>query len=385
MLAAPQSSLAPYSLLVIHARRWRRLAARAAVAVVLLAGCSALNAQQTGADFNDLAARAAAARDQNNLPLAVELYTQAEQVRPDWQEGWWYLGVLHYSANEYAEARVAFDHLLQLAPHAVPAMALRGLCEYELGAYDDALRDLDLAVAHGAANQPQNEQIIRYHLAQVLTRAGRFQDALAQYKIFATEHIQAPEMLVGLGLAGMRMPLLTKDAPAQSAPLLEQAGAAGYALLAGDTQSADEQFRALFRQYPTTANLHLFYGFLLFPHDPDLATGQFQEEVAIAPQNNSARALLAFTLMIAGQYADAIPQAQTVLTAEPGMEMAQLALGRSLVETGQEQQGMDLLNRVLQSDPENLEAHMGLASAYAQLGRNEDAYRERMVCLKLGN
>lgn len=375
MLLAPQSSCA------VRGAQWKRLAAVG----VLLAACVAGWAQQGDADFNDLAARAAAARDQNNLPLAVQLYSQAEQVRPDWQEGWWYLGVLHYSANKYAEAKVAFDHLLQLAPHAVPAMALRGLCEYELESYDDALRDLDLAVAHGAANQPQNEQIIRYHLAQLLTRAGRFQDALAQYKIFATEHVKAPEMLVGLGLAGMRMPLLTKDAPAQSVTLLEQAGTAGYALLAGDTQSADEQFHALFKQYPTTPNLHLFYGFLLFPHDPDLATGQFQEEVAVAPQNNSARALLAFTQMIAGQYADAIPQAQKVLTAEPGMEMAQLALGRSLVETGQQQQGMDLLNRVLQNDPDNLEAHMGLASAYAQLGRNEDAYRERMVCLKLAN
>jgi len=66
-------------------------------------------------------------------------------------------------------------------------MALRGLCEFETGAYDDALRDLDTAVAHGAAKDPHNEQILRYHLAQLLTRAGRFQDAQTQYGFFATE------------------------------------------------------------------------------------------------------------------------------------------------------------------------------------------------------
>jgi tetratricopeptide (TPR) repeat protein len=90
--------------------------------------------QQAPAQFDDLAARAAAARDQQNLPLAIELYTQAEQLKPDWQEGWWYLGVLQYSNNQFPGAIDAFTHLLQLVPTAVPAMALRGLCEFETGA-----------------------------------------------------------------------------------------------------------------------------------------------------------------------------------------------------------------------------------------------------------
>ena len=88
------------------------------------------------ARFDDLAARAATARDQQNLPLAIQLYSQAEQLKPDWQEGWWYLGILQYSANQYPGAIDAFSHLLQLVPTAVPAMALRGLCEFETGGYD---------------------------------------------------------------------------------------------------------------------------------------------------------------------------------------------------------------------------------------------------------
>jgi Flp pilus assembly protein TadD len=43
-----------------------------------------------------------------------------------------------------------------------------------------------------------------------------------------------------------------------------------------------------------------------------------------------------------------------------------------------------LLNKVLQSDPNNLEAHMGMAAIYSRTGRREDAYRERMLCLGLG-
>jgi tetratricopeptide (TPR) repeat protein len=82
-------------------------------------------APQSPAQFDSLAARAAGARDQQNLPLAIQLYSQAEQLKPDWQEGWWYLGILQYSANQYAGAIDAFNHLLELAPTAVPPTMTR--------------------------------------------------------------------------------------------------------------------------------------------------------------------------------------------------------------------------------------------------------------------
>lgn len=349
--------------------------------LLLLFGVIAARAQSPA--FDDLAARAAAARDQQNLSAALDLYAQAVQARPDFQEGWWYLGVLHYSANQYPEAIDAFSHLLALAPHAAPAMALRGLCEFETADYDGSLRDLEMSVAHGAANQPRNEEILRLHLAELLTRAGRFQDALDQYKELAKKNIEDPDVDVGLGLAGMRLASLIKDVPETDRPLFEAAGKAGYVSLAGDSQKADAMFHQLFDQYPTAPNLHLYYGFLLFSHDPELAIDQFQKEIAIAPDNISAHALLAFSLMIAGHYAEAVPEAQKVLAIQPDMEMAQLALGRSLGEIGDMQRATDILNQVLKNDPSNLEAHMGLASIYAREGRHEEAYRERMACVRM--
>ncbi|MGA2650088.1 MAG: tetratricopeptide repeat protein [Terracidiphilus sp.] len=339
--------------------------------------------QEAAPQFDDLAARAAAARDSGNLPLAIDLYGQAEQVKPDWAEGWFYLGMLQYSANAYPAAIDAFNHLLALQPGVPPGLALRGLCEFETGAYDEALRDLEQAVAKGAANQPRNEQILRYHLAELLTRSSRFQDALAQYKFFTAKNILDEDVLVGLGLAGMRTPLLTKDVAAGDRELYKAAGAAGYTLLEENTQLADRLFTQLFARYPATPGIHFFYGFLLFPHSPDLAIEQFKSEVAIAPGNVEAHAMLAFTLMIAGRYAEAEPEAEMVVAKAPDMEMGQLALGRSLAEIGDVKRGTDLLNQVLQNDPDNLEAHLGLASIYSRTGRREDAYREHMVCRSL--
>jgi tetratricopeptide (TPR) repeat protein len=340
-------------------------------------------APQPNPQFDDLAARAAAARDQNNLPLAIDLYNQAEQLKPDWAEGWFYLGQLQYSSNAFAPAIDAFNHLLQLKPGAPPALALRGLCEFETADYDNSLRDLAEAVAKGAANEPHNEQIIRYHLAQLHARAGNFQAAVTQYQFFANRQIDDPELLLGLGLAGMRNTTFPKDIPPQDQALYQAAGRAGYTFLSGLSQEADTLFDQLFASYPTTPNLHFFYGTLIFPHDPELAVPQFQAEVALAPSNPQAHAILAFTLMLVGRYDDAIPEARTTLAAVPEMEMAQLALGRSLAETGEEQQATEMLNHVLSLDPDSIEAHMGLAVVYARTGRKEDAYRERMACLRL--
>lgn len=333
--------------------------------------------------FEDLAAQAAAARDQQNIPAAIDLYKRAVGARPDWQEGWWYLTLLQYSTNQYPGAIDAASHLLQLAPHAVPAIALRGLSEFEVADYKDSLRDLDMAVQHGAANDPHNEQIVRYHLALDLARAGRFQDALDQYRALAEKQTNAPEILLGIGLAGMRVTSFPQEVRAEDQELYSAAGRAGYAFLKGESNAADELFRQMFAKYPTAQNLHLFYGLLLYSHDPGLAAEQFSREVAVAPTNLDARALLAFTLVLSGKFAEALPEAQKVYAAEPGLQMAQLALGRSLGETGDIEQGTALLKKVLEQDPNNLEAHLGLASLYARAGKREDAYRERMVCLKL--
>ena len=91
-----------------RARRFRQAAARVVLALALC-GRAAAHAQQAPG-FEDLASQAAAARDQQNLPSAIDLYGKAVQARPDWAEGWWYLTLLQYSANQYSGAIDAANH-----------------------------------------------------------------------------------------------------------------------------------------------------------------------------------------------------------------------------------------------------------------------------------
>jgi tetratricopeptide (TPR) repeat protein len=354
------------------------------VLIILLAACAGrLHAQQPVSQFDTQAARATEARNQQNIPRAIQLYGEALDAKPDWAEGWFYVGLLQYRSNGYANAIDALNHFLRLQPDVGAAIALRGLCEFETAAYDDALRDLEQGVRKGAGDQPGNEAILRFHLAELLGHAGRFDDAIAQYAFFAAHHLKDPDLLVGIGLAGLRIPDLPQNVMPEKRPFLESVGGAGYAYLSGDTDAADRQFADLFARYPATPNLNFFYGTLLYKDSPTLAIEQFRAEVEHVPANIYAHGLLAFTLTIAGRFAEAKPEAEIALAAAPDMEMAQLALGRALADTGDVKRSTELLNKVLQKDPNNLEAHMGLADVYSRAGRREDAYRERMVCLSL--
>jgi predicted Zn-dependent protease len=181
----------------------------------------------------------------------------------------------------------------------------------------------------------------------------------------------------------MRVSTFSTLIPAQDRDLYQAVGSAGYIFLSGDNEQADSAFTQLFVRFPSTPNIHYFYGFLLFPHDPGLAIDQFQDELVVDRTNETANALLAFTLVIAGRYTEALEPAQRAYTKAPDTEISQLALGRALAETGDTKRGQELLSQVLAHDPQNLDAHLGMRSIYSKSGKREEAERERKVCLDL--
>jgi tetratricopeptide (TPR) repeat protein len=143
--------------------------------------------QNPSPNFDDVAAQATAAREVKDVPRAIELYTQAVQINPKWLDGWWFLGSLEYGAGQYAPAIETLSQFLDLKPNAAPALALRGLCEFETGSYKESLSDIQQGLFFGAANDARNEQILRYHEAILLTLLARFQDALKSYFFFCGE------------------------------------------------------------------------------------------------------------------------------------------------------------------------------------------------------
>ena len=140
------------------------------LALVCFAGDIAAQ-QNNSRDFDSLALSAATARDSNHPPEAIQFYRRALDLRPDWAEGWWYLGTLLYDTDQFRDAIPAFQKVLALAPNAPGALNFLGLCEYEIGDYDSALRHLDQPAVRDAHEDPQLIRVTAFHLALLLNRS----------------------------------------------------------------------------------------------------------------------------------------------------------------------------------------------------------------------
>ncbi|HEX4067604.1 MAG TPA: tetratricopeptide repeat protein [Acidobacteriaceae bacterium] len=350
-----------------------------------LAQSSSPTPAQSSADssFAQLSADADAARKAGNITRAADLYTQAVSLNPSWPDGWWYLGQMNYSVNNYKAAIDAFSRYLTLVPNAAPATALRGLCEFELADYPSSLRDVQRALALGAADDSRNTQILRYHQGLLLTKLGRYEQALDSYRWFARQHFSSQDLMVAIGLAALRLPLLPQEADAAQTATSADAGNAVFLLLSGDNSAAAQAFAAFFERYPAAPNVHYTWGYLLYPTDPDAAISRFQQELSADPANAIDRSMLAWALLMDNSPAEALPEAKKAAEEAPTLPMAQLSLGRALLETGDAKSATQVLEKALPLDPQNLEIHLALARAYSETGREQDARRERLACLAM--
>jgi tetratricopeptide (TPR) repeat protein len=342
-----------------------------------------LPAQDRSPSFQEVVAEATAARDANDVPRAIQLYTQAMQLDPKWLEGWWSLGLLQYSSGAYVGATDALSHLIDLHPDAGQALALRGLCEFETGNYPQSLADIERGLAFGAATDAHNEQILRYHEALLLTRLGSFQEALRAYSVFAEHKISNPDLLIAIGLAGLRMPLLPENVPGNQQELLTAAGDATFKFMAGDTPAAQTAFNDLFQRFPTAPNTHFLYGNLLYAFGPDAAVPQFKKELEIAPDNANVRTMLAWSLLMQNRADEALPHAKRIADEAPERPSSQLTLGRALLDTGDISGGIQHLEQARKLQPDNIEIHIALAKAYSKSGRDDDARQERALCRQM--
>ncbi len=346
------------------------------LALLLLAP---LAVAQTTSSFDDLVAKATAAREHNEIADAIAAYRQAVKLKPDWPDGWWYLGTLQYNFGDYPDARDALTQFIKLTPDSGPAFAVRGLSEFETGEYPQSAQDIQQGLALGAGNQPRYENLLRYHQLLLYTVKGDFETALREYATFAKNDAPTPEILAGVGLAGLRMPMRPQDVDPAQQSLVLAAGTAAFTFMAGDEQKAQQQFQDLFQRFPTAVNAHYLYGYLLFANDPDVAIVEFKRELDINPASAVTHVMMAWNFLLRNDAPDALPYAQKAAAEAPGSPSAQLVLGRSLIETGSVNDGMDHLNTALKLDPNNLEIHLALVKGYQELGRKDDAARERLL------
>lgn len=335
------------------------------------------------APFGDLAARAAAARDNGQLQEALTLYRKALAARPDWDEGRWYVATLLYELDRFGEAKDAFAGVIRRDPAHAGAIGLKGLCEFELRQYDAALTDLLQARLMGVAQSTGIATVVRYHAAILLTRAGEFEAANQMLTESALDGTDAAQFIEAFGVNVLRMPALPAEVSPEARDRVQLAGRAGYAIAARQVEAARTALDELVTRYPKTPNVHYARAVFFLTEDPGRALDEFRRELDISPSHVPARLQMAFEYLKRGEADEALPVAVEAAKLAPGHFATRLALGQVLLEMNEIPRAIQELEAATRLAPSSPQAHFVLARGYARAGREEDAARARAEFTRL--
>ena len=350
-----------------------------AVRALLLFATAWLHAQtSTKEQFEDLSRRAQAALD-SHPEDAIQLYKQALAIRPDWPEGWLYMGGALYQKGSYAEATDALRKGIGLAPFFANGWALLGLSESQLDDPEQALADIRKGEELGLGGNVPFETAVRVRAALLLIRSSAFDEALAQLQPLTKYHDNPPPVEEAMGLCALASPDDMERITPQRRAVVDLAGKAAWALASQHRDVAAASYRQLLEQYPNEPGVHYADGLYLMETDVTAALAEFQKEVQNNPKHWPALLVIASIQIRQGAPEQAIESLHAAMKAVPTKYrwLCHMNLGRANLDADKVTAAISELEDAIRQKPSSATAHFVLAEAYRHAGRKADAEREK--------
>jgi tetratricopeptide (TPR) repeat protein len=328
--------------------------------------------------------QAEAAQKDNRMDEAIALYKKGLALKPTWEDGWWALGTIHYARDQFAEARDEFRRLTSLQPNIGAPWTMLGLSEFQLKQYDDAFSHLRRAAElHSGQDQAIADEG-NFRLALLLTRNQQFEASMKILALFAQRNMNDARFIEAMGIAALRKPVLPSESVPTERQLIMDTGRVLYDASALRTTEAGAEFKILVDKYPETPNIHYLYGSFLLYADSENALVEMKKELEISPAHVPAMVTIANEYIQRKDYQAALPYAQKAVELEPQSFPAHVMLGRVFSEGGVDpERGVQELETARKLAPTSPQVRIALATAYAKVGRKEDAARERQEFVKL--
>ncbi|PYV14444.1 MAG: hypothetical protein DMG21_18140 [Acidobacteria bacterium] len=327
--------------------------------------------------FEELAKRADAARAADHPQEAIALYQQAVKMKPQWSEGWFYLGTLLYDANQFSEAVIPFLHTVKLTPALGASWAMLGLCEFETGEYKNSLIHLQKGRTLGLAGNQELTSVTRYHEAMLLNTVGEFELATELLNSLLAQGTESINVKIALGLAALRVPLLPSQLDPSRDALVHAVGEVASQVALNNLDQALAGYRQLLQDFPNTPFLHYAYGNTLISLSRfDEAEQQFREEMKISPESALPYMYLGYVQLRTKKFQDALPTCQAAVRLAPNAFPAHYLLGRTYLELAEIPAAIKELESARRLAPYSPEVRYNLARAYARAHRNEEAAHE---------
>ena len=373
----PQAASLPHKLCRICSTRitqWHW-----ALALLVLFAAPWLRAQTPVKDqFEDLSRRAQAALD-SRPDEAIQLYRQALGIRPDWPEGWLYMGGALYQRGRYAEATDALRKGIGLAPIFANGWALLGLCESQLDDQEQALADIRKGEELGLGRNPQFETAVRVRAAHLLIQSSAFDEALAQLQPLTEYPDDPPAAEEAMGLCALASPDDIARITPQRRAVVDLAGKAAWALARQHRDVAAAGYRQLLAQYPSEPGVHYAYGLYLMETDIKAALPEFQKEVHNHPKHWPSLLGIASIQIRQGAPEQALESLHAAMKSVPTKYrwLCHTNLGRANLDANNVTAAISELEDAVRQMPASASAHLFLAEAYHRAGREADAEREK--------
>jgi tetratricopeptide (TPR) repeat protein len=354
-----------------------------AVLAASMAGAVGANSAQTssnpasGTEFKVLVSKAAAARDAERLDEAAALYRKALRIKPRWAEGWWTLGAIDYETDRSAEAALEFKKVIALEPRHGTARAMLGLCQFRLGEDGEALKNLDAAMAIGIADDEQLQRVMLYDEGVLLRRASRFEAARKPLGSLCQSGAADQDAVMALGMVALWMTDAQPPTDAQAAQVTIHVGRGACLGARKSFDAGRKEFELAATLAPHFRKFHLAYGrFLEDAGDSAGAIRQYKLEIEEDPSSVLARFCIA-----AAEYkvdsAAGVPYAEEAVRLAPELPYAHYVLGLLLLDIGEFSRAVPELEIARKAFPAEARVELALGSAYAHVGRAEDAARSR--------
>jgi tetratricopeptide (TPR) repeat protein len=336
-------------------------------------------------DFDRVAARAEEARSANRIEEAIELYRKALSLRPQWAEGWWYLGTLLYDRDAFADAAAAFGQATVISPKVGTAWVMLGLCEFKVERYDVALKHIQQGRKLGANAGPQFRYVMLYHEGVLLIGKGEFELAQETLGLLTREGVENEDLTTALGLSVLRLrfsDLLAGDSALRQ--LVARAGRAEYLASQKKFDEALGEYDRLATDFSKISNVQYAYGrFLLVSNQDEKAIEAFKREIENDPQHLLSHLRIADTKLRLRDAQAGLPYAEEAVKLRPQLPLGHYLLGSLLLDAGQTAKAIIELETAQRLMPDEPKIYFALGRAYARANRKRDAERARAAFTRL--
>lgn len=337
-------------------------------------------------DFERLAAEASVAREGDRLDDAIAGYKKALAIKPQWAEGWWYLATIFYDRDNYAEAARGFREAARLQPNAGAAWAMLGICEFQLGRYDDSLIHIQQGRQLGVGDNAELTRVMRYHEGVLSILKGEFERGQQTLGTLSYEGLKSEDLIIALGLATLRIGMTPKqiDINYRDRNLIRRAGLAEHFAAQKNMSDAQREYDLLARDYAKVPNVQYAYGrYLMANRDEDGALAAFLKELENWPKHVLARCQIANIKLQHKEIEAGLAYAEEAVKQAPRLPLAHYLLGRLLLEAGQNARAVEELEAAAKMVPTEAKTYFALARAYTRVKRKADADRARETFTRL--